>query len=166
MQQLQDLREHAWQYFHTHATQRLTTFNFYLVVATLLATALFATFHKDFSAPGMGVLIGGLLIFTSFTFWKLDQRNRHMIGNAEEALKLIEEKLRLEHMSEKELATLKLFHRDEIEITERKRRRTQKFWRNAYTYSDCFNSNRIQNASAADAKGTSLTHWKRIFEPK
>jgi hypothetical protein len=140
MQQLGELREHAWQYFQTHASQRLTTFNFYLVAATLLATGVLATFHKDFSAQAMGVFMGSLLAFTSFTFWKLDQRNRQLIRNAETALQVIENKTRAEGVAEDELRLMRLFDKDASQTSERIAKRRLQFWLNTYSYSDCFNA--------------------------
>lgn len=104
------LQRYAWQYFEIHANQRLTTFNFYITLSTLLATGMFATFSKDFTYPQIGVFAGALLMSLSIVFWRLDRRNRELIKNAENALRAIEDKFSKEYDAVK----LKLFIRDDI----------------------------------------------------
>ena len=70
------LRQQAWDYFALHAQQRLTTVNFYLVVATTLTAAAVASFQEDFGFPGLRLPAGLLLALLSFAFWRLDLRNR------------------------------------------------------------------------------------------
>ncbi|HYJ92297.1 MAG TPA: hypothetical protein VEV84_13385 [Pyrinomonadaceae bacterium] len=79
-------RQQAWDYFAIHASQRLTTFNFYLVIATLLTTGILASFQKQYEIRFAGIVLGLLLLIFSFVFWKLDQRNKHLIRHAEKAL--------------------------------------------------------------------------------
>ena len=86
-----DLRDYVWNYFQVHASQRLTTFNFYLALSTAVTTGLFATLHETFRFPLLGVVLGVLLVAFSFVFWKLDQRNRELIWNSEEALTILED---------------------------------------------------------------------------
>lgn len=83
-------REYIWNYFHMHASQRLTTFNFYIVMSTLLATGLFATLEGNTRVQPIDVVLGLLLILLSFVFYKLDRRNKVFISNAENALKYME----------------------------------------------------------------------------
>jgi len=85
------LRKQAWDYFQLHAAQRLTTFNFYLVACSAIAAGEVASFHKDFNFPALRIVLGCLLIVLSFVFWRLDERNRLLIKNAEAALKFFEE---------------------------------------------------------------------------
>jgi hypothetical protein len=85
-----DLRKQAWDYFQLHASQRLTTFNFYIVISSLLTTGLLGTFQKDYKTPFLGAGLGALLTFLSFVFWKLDERNKLLIKNAESALRHFE----------------------------------------------------------------------------
>ena len=82
-----ELRQQAWDYFEMHGNQRLTTFNFYIVISSVVATALFTVLTS--SAPRIGWLLGGLLVFFSFIFWKLDSRNAELIKGAEAALKYL-----------------------------------------------------------------------------
>ena len=41
------LRKQAWDYFVLHAGQRLTVFNFYIVISSVTATAYFSSFKID-----------------------------------------------------------------------------------------------------------------------
>lgn len=83
---METIHKQAWDYFQLHSTQRLTTFNFYLVIASVLTAGLVSTFQKDFIFPIAGMALGGLLSFFSFIFWVLDRRNSQLIKNAEAAL--------------------------------------------------------------------------------
>jgi len=85
------LRKQAWDYFQLHATQRLTTFNFYLIACSAIAAGEVASFHKDFNFPALRIVLGCVLIVLSLVFWRLDERNRLLIKNAEAALKYFEE---------------------------------------------------------------------------
>ena len=84
------LRRQAWDYFALHAQQRLTTVNFYLVVAIALTAAAVASFDGNFQFPGLRLPAGLLLSLLSFAFWRLDVRNRELIKAAEAALRSFE----------------------------------------------------------------------------
>ena len=84
------LKQQAWNYFALHAQQRLTTVNFYLVVATTLTAAAVASFGENFGFPGLRLPTGLLLSLLSFVFWRLDFRNRELIEAAETALRCLE----------------------------------------------------------------------------
>src|ERR1051325_4877182 len=100
-------RQQAWDYFAIHASQRLTTFNFYLVIATLLTTGILASFQKQYEIRFAGIVLGLLLLIFSFVFWKLDQRNKHLIRHAERALRAFENQFNdLEIPNEARLFTL------------------------------------------------------------
>ena len=86
----EDLRKQAWDYFQLHATQRLTTFNFYVGISSLLVGGLAATIKGDFEVPLLGGVVGVLLLVFSLVFWKLDQRNSDLIKGAERALMYFE----------------------------------------------------------------------------
>ena len=62
------LQQQAWNYFALHAQQRLTTVNFYLVVATALTAAAVASFGDNFEFPGVRLAAGLLLSLLSFAF--------------------------------------------------------------------------------------------------
>jgi len=133
----EELRKQAWDFFHMQAGQRLTTFNFYIAISSLLSTGLAASFKADILLPHLGVAFGLLLILFSFIFWKLDQRNRDLIKGAEESLKFFEAKATLEdeagipHVA-------KRFIREEFDTNRKKNQHSWRFWRNHYSYSKCF----------------------------
>src|SRR5438128_2118322 len=84
-----EIRSYVWGHFQLHASQRLTTFNFYIIVSSLIAGALLGVFQGN-QPRYVGIGLGVLLTFFSFIFWKLDCRTRQLIWHAEEALRQIE----------------------------------------------------------------------------
>lgn len=131
-------RQNAWEYFVLHASQRLTTFNYYIVISTLITTGIFATFSKDYTAPSLGIAGGMLLVFFSFVFWKLDDRNRQIIKGAETALKFFEDSSDLVDSADGP-HVLKLFTRDDVLTNQRKAIRSFWPWRKHYSYTTSFN---------------------------
>ena len=90
-----DLRKQAWDFFQMQASQRLTTFNFYIALSSLLSGGLAANLKAQDGIQFVSILLGLLLVLFSFVFWKLDQRNRDLIKSAEDALKFFESKRKL-----------------------------------------------------------------------
>ena len=133
----EELRKQAWDFFQMQAGQRLTTINFYIAISSLLSTGLAASFKTDIDLPHLGIAFGLLLILFSFIFWKLDQRNRDLIQGAEASLKFFESKASLEdeagvpHIA-------KRFTREEFDTKSKSNKRSWLFWRNHYSYSQCF----------------------------
>ena len=82
--------EHAWRYFALHSTQRMSLFNFFLVVSASLSAALAASLQGAGIYHALGVALGGLLAVVSLVFWKLDQRTRFLVKHAEAALSELE----------------------------------------------------------------------------
>jgi hypothetical protein len=132
------LRKQAWDYFQMHSTQRLTTFNFYIVISSVVATALFSTFQKDYKVPVLGIPLGLLLVLFSFIFWKLDLRNRQLIKGAEAALKYFESTAALKD-NEDEPHVAKLFQHEEYATLMRKADNSMNPWKSYYSYSNSFN---------------------------
>lgn len=128
------LRDLAWNYFSIHASQRLTTFNFYIVVSSLAATSYFATFRADLHLTAARPVLACLLCLLAFVFWKLDQRNRILIKNAERALKFFEQTCEIDD-------TAKVFTQEEKETSSKRTTgwRRAFFWQLHLSYSDCFN---------------------------
>ena len=128
------LRKQAWDYFSMHASQRITIFNFYIILSSLTATSYFASFKSDSSLPAARPLLAILLCVFAFIFWKLDQRNKLLIKNAERALKHFEETAKGEDVA-------KVFIQEEAETKKKKvkGRRALFFWNQHLSYSDCFN---------------------------
>jgi hypothetical protein len=132
------LYKQAWDYFQLHSSQRLTTFNFYLVISSVVTAGLVSTLQKNFAFPQAGVLLGSLLSFFSFVFWVLDRRNGQLIKNAEAALRFFEGQYEPENQSGDEPHVTKIFTRDEFSTAKNRRSKSILFWKNHYSYSDCF----------------------------
>jgi len=132
-----EAREHAWHYFQLHAGQRMSIFNFFVVMSTLFTTALATTFTEEFNYPHIGMIFGVDLVVTSFLFWKLDQRVRFLIKVAETALTTIES--HWGKQKDTSISPLTLFSAEKAE-TERKRAESS-WWRPRswhLKYSECF----------------------------
>jgi hypothetical protein len=84
-----ETREYVWKYWAFHADQRLRTFNFFILVVTVLIAGFF-TYLKDARYPAYACPAGFLLSFICYVFWRLDCRNRALIQHAEGILKSIE----------------------------------------------------------------------------
>ncbi|GHC52399.1 hypothetical protein GCM10007315_13600 [Gemmobacter tilapiae] len=78
--------DHAWKYFHLHAQQRITVFNFYVVFSGLLITGIAKAFENfpmnSITTAALGLILAGL----SFLFFKLDQRVSDLIKKAERVI--------------------------------------------------------------------------------
>jgi hypothetical protein len=133
-----EMRKYAWQYFSLHSDQRLKTFNFYLILVTVVLGGLLA-FIKDAKVPQLGAPAGLLLAFLSFIFWKLDRRNRELIQHSEDILKRIENDIPTAEVP----AELRLFMQeqaktDEIRTARRVGWNPRSWFKGHYSYSDCF----------------------------
>ena len=82
--------KHAWNYFNIHASQRMSVFNFYLVLVGLLTAGLVKTFDTGFPYPRLGCALGVVLILVSLVFWRLDQRTSFLVKLSESALITLE----------------------------------------------------------------------------
>ena len=132
------LHQQAWNYFALHAQQRLTTVNFYLVVATTLTAAAVASFGENFGFPGLRLPTGLLLSLLSFVFWRLDFRNRELIKAAEAALRSFEASGRIDD-GNGEPPVEWLFTREDRRSEERKLQTSWTSYVVPYTYSDVLN---------------------------
>jgi len=151
------LRKQAWDYFQTHASQRLTTFNFYIVTSGVITAAMVGTFQKEFRFPLIGVGLGLLLIFFSFVFWKLDNRNRSLIKNAEKALRWFEREASPDGLVIDPM--IRIFTIEENEITENQE---LAFKDRFFSYSKCFRF--VFGAfSAVGSIGVAISIFQKIF---
>ncbi len=133
----EELRKQAWDFFQMQAGQRLTTFNYYVVISSVLCTGLAASFKTDSNNPYLGTSFGFLLVLFSMTFWKLDHRNKTLIKGAENALKFFESTSDFKDVNGTPHIANR-FLREEFETNRNKKSRTWKFWQNCYSYSECF----------------------------
>lgn len=82
--------EHLWRYFQLHSQQRMTVFNFYLVISGMTATGIGFGFQQGGGYHYVVSLLGFFLLMTSFIFWKLDQRGAMLVKEAESAFVYLE----------------------------------------------------------------------------
>ena len=88
--QEKDILAYALKYFEIHAAQRMSVFNFFIVLSTIILTGLATcVFGDDLYAP-IGIPLGMLLAALAFTFWKLDQRTSFLVKRAEKTLSRLE----------------------------------------------------------------------------
>jgi hypothetical protein len=88
-----ELLDHAWRHFEFHAQQRLSLFNFYIVLCGLLVAAWATAMTATDMLPQIGVFLGALLAFFSFSFWKMDERNADLTKRAERLMEIAEKSL-------------------------------------------------------------------------
>ena len=129
-----EMRSHVWGYFQLHASQRLTTFNFYIVISSLIVGALLGALQNA-QTRYVGIGLGLLLTFFSFIFWKLDCRTRQLIWHAEEALRHIEGG----HGFADVPNAVRIFTNEALRTEEQERARFLRFWKPHFSYSRCFN---------------------------
>jgi phosphotransferase system glucose/maltose/N-acetylglucosamine-specific IIC component len=86
-----DELEHVWRYFALHAGQRLSMFNYFLVLFGLTAAGLAGCLRAEGVLRLAGVLLGASLAAIAYTFHKLDQRTSFLIKHAEASLRALEE---------------------------------------------------------------------------
>jgi len=115
----------------------MSIFNFFVVMSTLLTTAMATSFTDKFNCPVIGTISGIGLVVIAFVFWKLDQRIRFLIKLAETALTGIGNEVGNDKKTSDSPQTLFLIERIE---TENKRRKW--YWWKPQTwhlkYSECF----------------------------
>jgi hypothetical protein len=119
-------RDYAWAYFTLHAGQRLQSFNFFLVAAGLLTAGITGLLKEGGPAHGIAALLGGALSILSVVFWKLEQRTKYLVKNAEAALKHLDSQE--DDLADEKGAphVLKLFDHDDHVVKER-------LWHLSYT---------------------------------
>ncbi len=83
--------QHCWKYYEILATQRMSVFNFFTVLAGLNLAGLGITFQQNSRFSFLGIMLSLLLVIASFVFWKLDQRSSFLIKRAEAAMAAAEQ---------------------------------------------------------------------------
>ena len=132
---LSTLRRQAWDYFELHAGQRLTTFNFYIVISSVVSAAMMAGLQKDVRLRHLGFIPALLLVVLSLVFWRLDERNRTLIGVGESALKYFEHQSGLQGSGEApHVANVFLREEFDTNLAKEKWFSMLRYW----SYSKCF----------------------------
>lgn len=91
MQNKEKSLDYAFQYFSLHAQQRMTVFNFFLLLSGALAGGIGASLTGEEPFALSGLFLSALLMLLSLVFYKLDRRTSFLIKHAEAALKEGEE---------------------------------------------------------------------------
>jgi hypothetical protein len=76
--------EYGFKWFEFHAQQRISTFNFYLLVMSGLVAA--ASFSLKEKIPAGSIVTSLMMLGASVLFWQLDVRNRQLIKIGEDIL--------------------------------------------------------------------------------
>ena len=79
-------RQHAWKYFELHAAQRMSIFNFFLVLSGLVLAGIAGCISQGAKLKWEEIFLGVALMVVSLIFWKLDQRTAFLVKHAEKAL--------------------------------------------------------------------------------
>jgi hypothetical protein len=130
-------RKYAWDIFSLHSSQRIATFNFYITLALAIILATTTVIQPSINVPIIALILSLIIIIISFVFYKLDARNKMLIKNAELALKEIE--IRIETSAQEKNESVSLFYQDDQAVTQSRSKKSILFWKNYYSYSDCFN---------------------------
>jgi hypothetical protein len=88
--QEKDILAYALKYFEIHAAQRMSVFNFFIVLSSIILTGLSTCIVGDNLYAPIGIPLGLLLTALALTFWKLDQRTSFLVKRAEKALERLE----------------------------------------------------------------------------
>jgi hypothetical protein len=85
-----EMRAHVWNYFTIHAGQRISMFNFFLVLTGLVAAGLAACLQGQGVLRLLGAVMGLFLAVVALAFFKLDQRSSFLVKHAEGAMVKLE----------------------------------------------------------------------------
>ncbi|HET6207576.1 MAG TPA: hypothetical protein VFD98_12260, partial [Terracidiphilus sp.] len=84
---LEHIRVYGWDWFHYHAEQRTSMFNYSLAAASLLAAGFGASIDKH---PHLAAAIGIVGALVTWSFFLIDGRNDKLVRRGERVLKAFE----------------------------------------------------------------------------
>tara|TARA_R110001583_G_scaffold33438_4_gene112916 strand:- start:7619 stop:8116 length:498 start_codon:yes stop_codon:yes gene_type:complete len=131
-------REYHFNYFSLLAGQRLKTFNFFIVISAIIFGAFVNVFKEVDVNSTIACILPYLLSTLSFIFWKLDNRTKHMIKTAENAIKDIDDSL-LPSSESNHPNILNILRVDDVNM-DIQNLNNRGFLRKKFSYSTCFNS--------------------------
>ena len=76
--------------FQASCRPAITEFQFFLIVAGLLAGGITSLLKEGGATRWVAAVLGLTLAVLSLVFWKLEERTKHLVKNAEEALKYLD----------------------------------------------------------------------------
>lgn len=85
--------KYAWEWFSYHARQRLTAFNFFLILMSAVVVGYTQAVNNDL--PSLGAVLGALGTFVALAFWAMDVRNEELVCCGRAALDQLEDELRV-----------------------------------------------------------------------
>lgn len=85
--------DYAWGWFQYHAAQRLTSFNFFLIITGLLLVAFAQAIDHDWTGFGFGIGLLGTIVAAGFL--ALDVRNEELVNRGRHALGEVEGRMRI-----------------------------------------------------------------------
>ena len=85
-----DELEHAWRYFALHAGQRMSMFNYFIILFGLASTGFAGCLRGDNTLKLFGVALGVVLAAISYVFFRLDARTSFLVKHAERVLTSLE----------------------------------------------------------------------------
>ena len=88
-----DAPDHAWRYFQLHAQQRMSMFNYFILVLGLLIAGLVQALREPGFFGLFGIALGMCLFFAAMIFLQLDRRTKRLIDHAEAAMRALEPEL-------------------------------------------------------------------------
>jgi hypothetical protein len=89
--QIETEQAYAWNWFAYHAGQRLTAFNFFLIVLGAVLVGYVQAVTNDLQA--LGIVLGLFGVLVSVAFWVIDVRNTELVACGRAALDVIERSL-------------------------------------------------------------------------
>ena len=85
-----DFARVLWEYFTTHAKQRMQMFNFYIILETFLITAFCTLCEFGDETCIYRIIVSLAIIVFSVAFYCIDKRSKMMIKESEKALRTLE----------------------------------------------------------------------------
>ena len=128
--------DYLMRYFELHANQRMTTFNFYVVLAVLLVAAAANVMPANANSV-LGTAICFTLMAVSYAFYRVDRRIVFMIKLAESQLIEIESDLKA--ADGLKYAPFSVEAAETTAFRSRKRRKKVGFFSDQMSYSQAFN---------------------------
>lgn len=155
-----EARNYAWCYFALHADQRIRLFNYFLVITGLILSA-FTALRESTNSSKIVSILPFLLIPASFVFWRLEERTRTLVKNAEDALRFLDEQFSQPNNPDGSPSQLRLFERDDYRRKQAIRNQTVLSRAIPISYADCFRLTYL----TVGVLGLGLAVWAWLSEP-